>query len=214
MSKQKDSRYYNSLDDNLLGIIPRGAKRVLDVGCGTGVLGAALKERGAEEVIGVELNRQIAGEAERRLDRIVVGDVEQIKLLFPKGYFDCIVYGNVLEHLKDPWSVLLKYKQYLNQDGCVVASIPNVRYYSVIWGLLQGRWKYQESGCLDRSHLRFFARRDVESLFKEAGYQIELLRRTYFPRRRDNILKRMTFGPLRDFIVFQYLIVAKASGEN
>lgn len=214
MGEHKDKRYYSSLGSNLLTVIPKGMKRVLDVGCGSGALGAVLKQRGVQEVVGIELNKEVAREAEKYLDQVVIGDVEQITPPFPKDYFNCIVYGDVLEHLKDPWSVLLKHKQYLNQSGYVVASIPNVRHYSVVLRLLRGRWSYQESGCLDNTHLRFFARRDIEDLFSKAGYLIEKLGRNYFPRRRDNILKRITFGPLKDFVVFQYLILAKKSGES
>lgn len=213
MNEGKDWRYYSSLENNLLTVIPQGMKRVLDVGCGVGVLGAALKSQGAKEVVGLELNEQAARKAEKHLDRVIVADVEQTRLSFPKGYFDCIVYGDVLEHLKDPWSLLLRHKQYLNQDGYVVASIPNVRYYSVILGLLQGRWPYQESGCLDNAHLRFFTLVEIKKMFSQAELRIIKILRNYFPRRRDKLLAKITFGSLREFLVFQYLIVAEKASN-
>src|SRR3954453_1043831 len=62
---------YTGSRPDVRALVPRSARRVLDLGCATGALGAALKEHGAE-VVGVEVDRAHAREAERRLDRVVV----------------------------------------------------------------------------------------------------------------------------------------------
>ena len=45
---------YESVRDEIVGLVPEGARRVLDLGCSTGWLAAALKERGPVEVVGIE----------------------------------------------------------------------------------------------------------------------------------------------------------------
>ena len=57
-------------------------------------------------------------------------------------------------------------------DGCVVASLPNVRHHSVVSALLEGNWSYEPAGLLDETHLRFFTRRDMVDLFEQAGFQV------------------------------------------
>lgn len=168
----KPEGYYDHLHTTLLNLVPPGVRRVLDVGCAAGRLGAALRARGAEEVVGVEIVPEVAARAAASLDRVLVGDVERMELPFPAGYFDCIVYGDVLEHLRDPWTLLRRHVPLLAADGCVVASIPNVNHLSVVAGLLAGAWPYQPAGILDRTHMRFFTLREIVELFEGAGLVI------------------------------------------
>src|SRR3954466_2739730 len=83
-------------------LVPREARSVLDVGCGPGLLGAALKRRGVERVVGVELTPEAARRAAEVLDEVVVADVDVDELPFEDASFDCVIYGDVLEHLIDP----------------------------------------------------------------------------------------------------------------
>ena len=92
--------------------------------------------------------------------------------------FDVIVFGDVLEHLRDPLVVLRKAKALLADRGSVVASIPNIAHGSVRLALLAGRFDYQELGLLDSTHVRFFTRSSVEDLFREAGLVPIDVRRT------------------------------------
>jgi O-antigen biosynthesis protein len=92
--------------------------------------------------------------------------------------FDVIVFGDVLEHLKDPLRALRRFKPFLQTEGYVIASIPNIAHGSVRLALMQGRFRYRSLGLLDDTHLRFFTRETVEQLFKDAGFLIADLRRT------------------------------------
>jgi 2-polyprenyl-3-methyl-5-hydroxy-6-metoxy-1,4-benzoquinol methylase len=156
-----------------------GTKRVLDVGCATGYLAKALAERGCT-VSGVEYDAAAAEEARPHLARLVIGDLETMDLAeaFGDDRFDVIVFGDVLEHLKDPLPVLRAAKALLADRGSVVASIPNVAHGSVRLALLAGRFDYQELGLLDSTHVRFFTRSSVEDLFREAGMVPIDVRRT------------------------------------
>jgi SAM-dependent methyltransferase len=156
-----------------------GTKRVLDVGCATGYLAKALVERGCT-VTGLEFDEGAAEEARPHLDRLIVGDLETMDLAEAVGdeRFDVVVFGDVLEHLKDPLAALRKAKSVMAERGSVVASIPNIAHGSVRLALLAGRFDYQDLGLLDSTHVRFFTRSSVEDLFREAGMVPVDVRRT------------------------------------
>lgn len=154
-------------------------KRILDVGCAAGNLAEVLSERGCR-VTGIELDPEAARRAEGNCERVIVGDVEHLDLgaELDEGSFDVVLFGDVLEHLKDPLITLKRLKTFLRAEGCVVTSIPNVAHGSVRLALMQGRFRYRSLGLLDATHLRFFTRESVEQLFKDAGFLITELRRT------------------------------------
>jgi 2-polyprenyl-3-methyl-5-hydroxy-6-metoxy-1,4-benzoquinol methylase len=157
-------------------------KRVLDVGCDTGYLGETLKALG-NRVWGVEVNPTTAAEAATKLERVVVGDLEALDLAveFGEGAFDVIVYGDVLEHLRDPLPVLRQARALLAPGGCVVISTPNVAHGDIRLALLQGRFRYTPLGILDETHTRFFTRESLIGFARDAGMALVELRRTHAP---------------------------------
>lgn len=211
------SGYYHFARPELVALVPEEAKRVLDVGCAAGMMGAALKERGAVEVIGVEINPAVAREAANRLDRVIVGDVEAVTLPYPEGYFDAIVLGDVLEHLRDPWALLKRLRPYLTENGRLIASIPNIAHISVLRDLIRGRWRYKDAGILDRTHLRFFTLESIQEMFTGAGYRISSLSRiesslTEEEERLVAALRSSGLAPVgfaEEAAVVQYLVVAE-----
>jgi len=154
-------------------------KRVLDVGCATGNLAEVLAGRGCR-VTGIEIDPEAARQAENHCERVIVGDVESLDLdaELDEESFDVIVFGDVLEHLKNPLQTLRRFKPFLHTEGYVIASIPNIAHGSVRLALMQGRFRYRSLGLLDDTHLRFFTRETVEQLFKDAGFLIAELRHT------------------------------------
>ena len=149
------------------------AGRVLDVGCSSGYLGEALRQRG-HCVVGVEPDRISAEQARTRLDRVIVGTIEDF-LAQSAGSerFDAMIFGDVLEHTADPAAVLRRCRSHLTERGIVVASVPNVAHVGVRAMLLAGRWDYDERGILDRTHLRFFTKASLVDLLEDAGYTVE-----------------------------------------
>lgn len=146
-------------------------KKVLDVGCSTGYLARQFKRNGCY-VCGIEIDKEAAKVARKYCDKVIVDDVEQVKIPYPKGFFDAIVYGDVLEHLKRPDVVLPRFGQYLSPAGVVVASIPNIAYWGTRLKLLFGKFDYKEKGLLDHGHLRFFTKKSMTQLFEDAGFKI------------------------------------------
>lgn len=164
----------------LLELVPeeQGA-RVLDVGCATGYFAKELTERRSSRVTGIEVSPEAAELARRECERVIVGDIETLDLEAELGEerFRTIVFGDVLEHLRDPAQTLARIRPFLTDTGSVVASIPNISHGSVRLALLAGEFRYREQGLLDRTHLRFFTREGVQDLFEESGYVITTWRR-------------------------------------
>lgn len=170
--------YYQFDRPEVRRLVPAGVRRVLDVGCAAGALGGALKrERPGLEVVGVEYNRHAALLASRRLDAVVQGSVDELAdFPYPHGYFDCLVFADVLEHLPNPEETLKRLLPYLREGGHLVVSLPNVRHYEVVGDLLvNGRWTYQDAGILDRTHLRFYTYAEIEQMAARLGLELDEL---------------------------------------
>lgn len=171
---EKPDNYYRAPRVEMLKYIPLDARRILDVGCGAGKFGGALKERQRAEVWGNELDPACASEARSRLDRVVTGDIASALQGLPDGYFDCVVFNDVLEHLANPYRVLEQVKHKMSSGGIVVCSIPNVRFFYVLRDYLLGKdWLYRDSGVLDKTHLRFFTKKSIVDMFEALGYEVE-----------------------------------------
>jgi SAM-dependent methyltransferase len=171
---------YTDYDDSpesthnlVLGLIPPGA-HILEFGCATGYMSHVLASRLGCSVVGVELDAEAAQEAARHCERVLVGDAEELDLEAELGgdRFDVILFADVLEHLREPATLLQRVRPLLAEGGVLVASIPNIAHASVRLALLAGSFRYGETGLLDRTHLRFFTREGIQDLFESSGYGI------------------------------------------
>ena len=173
MSKPDD--YYANVNNTLLDICPT-AGRVVEFGCGAGSTMRAYKARNPDSFsLGVECFEDAAVLARGIFDKVLTGDAEAIELSehgYQEESFDLIIYGDVLEHFVDPWQTLDRHLKYLRSGGAVCACIPNASHWSVILGLLNGEFKYEDSGLLDRTHLRFFTFSSIKELMENAGLAI------------------------------------------
>ena len=169
----KPDNYYQNAREEIVGFIPRHAGRILEVGCGEGQFGWRLKEGTQREVWGVEVVAAAARVAEQRLDKVLSGDISALIDDLPASYFDVVVFNDVLEHLIDPDDILARIKPHLSERGVVVSSIPNIRFFPTFYDLLvHGRWEYEESGILDRTHLRFFTIQSIRAMYERLGYEV------------------------------------------
>jgi len=158
----------------------RGPLRVLEVGCSSGYMGAAIRAFG-HHVVGVEPAQAAALVAQSVLDAAFCGTLQAFAQTAPRKHFDVITLADVLEHMADPAEALRLCQDLLAPGGHVVISVPNVTHGSLRAMLLDGRWEYQELGILDRTHLRFFSRRELLETFSRAGFVVRDLRRTLAP---------------------------------
>jgi SAM-dependent methyltransferase len=167
--------YFEHTRPELRALVPAAARRVLDVGCGSGGLGAALKRERGCEVVGLEGFPEAAQRARERLDDALCVDLDALDAT-PPGRFDAIVFGDVLEHLRDPARLIGTLLPSLADDGVLVCSIPNVKHWTVLYPLLVGdRWTYEEHGLLDRTHVHFFTAREAARMLDALGLEIAQL---------------------------------------
>ncbi|MGE6630471.1 class I SAM-dependent methyltransferase [Bacillus sp. NPDC077027] len=169
---QKKEQYYHGANPVIVERIRNEWTTILDIGCGTGQLGKALQQKG-RKIYGLEAFEEAAKQAKQQLHHVLCGDIEQMDLPYSSEQFDCIVFGDVLEHLTDPWAVLKKVKPFLKKEGVILSSIPNIGHISTVLELLAGRWTYTESGLMDQTHLRFFTLHEINALFQSSGFRIQ-----------------------------------------
>ncbi len=169
---------------DLLALLPQ-AGRLVEVGCSTGALAHAYRSLHPEaEWLGIEIEPAYAEQARRHCQEVLVGDVETL-LEEPQHRVrlkaDCWVFGDSLEHLRDPWAVLARVHGLLPEGGTVCACIPNAQHWSLQARLCLGQFHYEESGLLDRTHLRWFTPQTMAALFEQAGFRIRQCRPRIFP---------------------------------
>jgi 2-polyprenyl-3-methyl-5-hydroxy-6-metoxy-1,4-benzoquinol methylase len=209
-------RYFEEPRWDIIGLIPNGPHRVLQVGCGCGATLLKLMELGkAREIFGIEINQDVASEAPPELD-VHVQDAERVEAPYPPKYFDYIIFADVLEHFSDPWSVVRKYRDLLKLGGSMISSVPNIRFYQVLLDLiLFDKFEYQEYGILDDTHLRFFTKKEVKKLFQNEDMVIqEVSANVYIPvwkrRIKSTLFKKIAQKlPGSAFFTLQYIIKTK-----
>ncbi|MDO5712559.1 MAG: glycosyltransferase [Micrococcales bacterium] len=162
---------YDFAHPQLLAHLPTGIRRVLDVGCGSGALGAAVKAASGAHVTGIEYGVQAATLARERLDEVYELDLTTATdLPWEPEPFDVIILADVLSRLPDPEAVLRLLGPHLSDSGVVIATVPNVKHWSVLLPLLlEDRWESQTSGPLEHANLRFFTMAEATELFRRVG---------------------------------------------
>ena len=181
--------YYNRVNLDLLRLMPPDARVVLEIGCGAGALAEAYRRINPDVTyLGVEQHPAAADAAlaSGRTDRVFLGDVgafdpASLGLSEALPTVDCLVLGDVLEHLVDPWSILARLVPLVRETGHVLACVPNIQHYSVLLNLLRGKWEYQDEGLLDRTHLRFFTLQGLQDLFAQAKLQVFEVQPRWWP---------------------------------
>ena len=169
--KQPQAHHSDYANPELLFKIPLNAKTILDVGCSWAALGAAYLRRNPHcRVLGIELDEDAAAKAREHITEVACCDVEETPMPFavPDG-IDCIIYGDVLEHLVDPWALLAAHAKYLKPDGTVLVCMPNAEHWSFVERMLRGTFTYDEQGLFDKTHLRWFTPRTMGAALTGAG---------------------------------------------
>ena len=216
MYEFKDQRYFTSVREDLLALIPTKNRdgSILEIGAGSGATLIACKTKIlAREVIGIELMALAnSGQSDPRIDKMYIGAVENMLDKIPNNHFNVVLCGDVLEHLTDPWTVLQEIKKKLVPDGVVIASVPNVRHFRVLFNLLiRGDFKYESSGVMDQTHLRFFCKKNIRNLFQNVGFKVEQIRPVIGSK--SKILPAIFLSIVEEFLAGQYLIVAENSSS-
>lgn len=172
----------------VLACLPPGG-RVLDVGCGSGVLLGQLAGRAGYRA-GIELSAAAAAAAALVADEVVNGPVTSA-LPFPPSTFDVVVCADVLEHLADPAAALSSVVRLCRPGGALVISVPNVAYWQARLRLLRGVWRYEPTGLFDSGHLRFLTRDTLLELVSGCGLLVETIEPARVPDLAAHVLDRV-----------------------
>jgi 2-polyprenyl-3-methyl-5-hydroxy-6-metoxy-1,4-benzoquinol methylase len=145
-------------------LLPCDKARVLDVGCATGSLLAALRQKGWEAT-GVEISEPQAeyGRLKRNLD-LRNGSLEEIH--FPGGYFNVVIASHLIEHLNDPASFIAEVYRVLASGGYFFVTTPNISGMQA--RLFGNRWR---SAIFD--HLYLFSVKTLTRLLSGKGFTVE-----------------------------------------
>jgi 2-polyprenyl-3-methyl-5-hydroxy-6-metoxy-1,4-benzoquinol methylase len=209
---ERRRRGYESPRWDVQAAVPEHVQRILELGCATGALGAALKARNGADVVGVEIDPDYAKQAAQRLDRVVVANAESFvrdEPTPPEAPFDCIIGADVFEHLVDPWTTLQLATGMLESGGTVVVSVPNVLYLPALWAVLVGgRWPREDEGIFDRTHLRWFTMQDAIEFVCGAGLRLNRVYPNYPGRgARHALMRLLGHTPVRRFLPVQWIVV-------
>ncbi len=154
-------------------------QRVLVVGHSVGSLSRAIHDRGCQ-VVAIETDRSAALGAREYVERVVVGDVERLKLFqeLDEQSFECVVLAGLLEFVKEPLVVLKTLKKYLRPDGSLVAAVPNAAHGALRIKLLrEGRLPRMENDRATPGSLHSYTRETLAQLLEEAGFALGRLDR-------------------------------------
>jgi 2-polyprenyl-3-methyl-5-hydroxy-6-metoxy-1,4-benzoquinol methylase len=219
----KQTPVHDGFNPVLLELMKIASYRALvEVGCSRGTLARVYRESHPEAgYVGIELEAERAQVAQQYCSRVICGDIESLAAaewnsLFPS---DCWIFGDSLEHLRDPWSVLQRLRHDIPPTAQVLACVPNAQHWSVQARLAIGNLQYEDYGLLDRSHLRWFTRRTAIEMFELAGFRVvELLPRVFPEPQRDSFLPAIRAMAVaagadpdmaaQDSMAFQYVLKA------
>lgn len=203
----KPESYYSGIRQSLIRLIPPGPNRILELGCAKGYTLLAAKEAGrAAEIVGIDILHPESSHG--LLDNYIQNESDSISIDYPPEYFDVIICADVLEHLVNPWLAVKELFSYLKPGGVLIASLPNIRFYKSMSAiLLGGDFRYDDNGAIiDKTHLRFFCKRNMRDLFTETGFLITGIH--YKMSILYHILTILSFGLSEELFVRQYTIVA------
>jgi 2-polyprenyl-3-methyl-5-hydroxy-6-metoxy-1,4-benzoquinol methylase len=203
--------YFSHGRHEMLAFIPLNARRILEIGCANGAFSAQIKQHQATEIWGLELDANAATRASQNIDRVFQGSLDAHLDNLPDGYFDCIVCNDVLEYLSDPVEILRLLPRVMAPGAVLVGSIPNVRYFPVLFDLIwHADWNYADYGVLDRTHQRFFTGKSLTRTLRNCGYQPQQIVGINTTRSlRAKLVTALTLGKLSDCRYQQYAFVAR-----
>lgn len=211
----KSDDYYKNVRFDIVSFIPTGRPhKILEIGAGACNTLAYLKEKGvASEVVGVELFAiPNSFQQSELIDKLYIQDIEKEFPSLPEQYYDVIILGDVLEHLIDPWSTVSKLKNLLAPEGIVVASLPNFREFSVFYKIfIKGDFQYASSGILDKTHYRFFCKKNMVDLFESSGLKVKTATESFKRVGKASVrgvINSLTLGLFAGYLSAQYLIVS------
>jgi 2-polyprenyl-3-methyl-5-hydroxy-6-metoxy-1,4-benzoquinol methylase len=165
----------HSLIVKALGEFNLSNKKILDIGCHTGVLLSRLRQ--ARDDSSSYFGADLYDNLEKEFDYIdfLKCDLNEKELdkVFNNNAFDVVILADILEHLVNPWEALFNIKKILKPGANIAVSLPNSGHWFFRLKVLFGQINYESNGLFDITHLRFFTRKTAKELIFNQGYEIK-----------------------------------------
>ncbi|TRX37853.1 class I SAM-dependent methyltransferase [Flavobacterium sp. ZT3R18] len=207
----KNNDYFSIVRKDIISFIGNEKDlNVLEIGAGTGETLLELKKRGVAnrisgfDIVDINPNKE-------KFDCFIIGNIENQLSPFDKKEFDVIILADVLEHLIDPEKTIQKLIPCLRKGGSFYISLPNIRNIKALSQIfLKGSFEYADSGIFDRTHLRFYCKKDMIQLVSSFD-ELEIVKvesNLKHTSSMKTILNKLTFGVFEQFLSLQYFIKA------
>lgn len=169
--------YYFAPRPDLINLVTEDTYKkinVLEIGCGCGATSTYLKGRfPLANTFGVELVPEAANIAKCVMNTICA-NIEDLEFPWEEDFFDYVIMGDVLEHLREPSTVLKRLYKYIKKGGHIIISMPNMKHFSVMIPLIMNdEFTYTNAGILDTTHLKMYTRTEIIRLVQNSGYSLE-----------------------------------------
>lgn len=149
------------------------ALRVLEIGCGAGMTLSRIQYLWPKSIVkGIEANEKLAQLGKDYLG-VEYDNAENMDLSYEKGYFDYIIFNNIMETFYSPEEVISRFKPYLKDSGRILFDVFNAMHISVLDSMLRGDFAYTHSEILDKSNIRHFAVNDILKLLAKCNFTLE-----------------------------------------
>ena len=206
--------YYHFVRREIKPLLPKSPDRILEVGAGAGATLKWLKTIYPEaETTAVELNPDLQDELKQNVDVAVIGQIDET--FTELKTYDLILLLDVLEHLPDSTTTLRKLSKLLEPGGQIIVSVPNIAHLSVsVPLLLKRRFNYQDSGILDRTHLKFFVEDTAIKLLNDANLIVTSGLISGLQGPKAKLLDLVSFGLLRHHLAKQYIMLGQLGGSK
>jgi 2-polyprenyl-3-methyl-5-hydroxy-6-metoxy-1,4-benzoquinol methylase len=215
-------------NEDVYSLIPNNAKKIIEIGTGSGALARQVMLNNPNvNYVGVEFFDEYYKMSSKICSKMYLENMESAsgELLREFSDADVIIFADVLEHFQNPWKVLKRITKWAKNDTLLIASIPNIQHWSVQLSILGGNFNYQESGLLDKTHLRFFTRKSIINMFESTGYKIKGIKPRIFdfPNQSEylNQIKKYAEAcnydadeAIIDAAAFQYIIVTSTGNQE
>lgn len=204
----KHTEYFSLEREMFKEAVKENNLKILDIGCGTGILGAFYTKNQNCTVYGIEINESAYTAAKQNLHDVIKGNVEVIDLPYEDNFFDVVIMGDVLEHLINPVGTLEKILKVLKPSGRIYITVPNIRYWRVVLDLaFKDSWDYQSWGILDYTHLRFYTKSSIVRMLKANKIEVRNAKWVIQKPSKSHILNKLTFGLFEGFLASHTFVI-------
>ena len=191
--------YYEPPSEEVISLVPPGARNVLSIGCGSGATECRLAEKGLR-VVAVPLDPVICSSATARGIEMVFGNFRAAREKLQYEQFDCVLYSNVLHLVRDPIEVLSMFSDVLSVGAVVLIQTPNMLCVPEVLRRIRNARRYRDLGNYKVTGAHLSSIGKVRDWCRSSGLRIDrtvgiLHRRAEFLRSLSAVFVGLCMSP-------------------